>query len=172
LAVGYARVVGRLTEDMKRVIEEQRLAFVATVDADGSPNLSPKGTIAVLDDDHLMFADLASPHTVENLRRNAGVEVNVVDPVTRTGYRFKGRGVVHGEGERFGQLVDAYAAGPRAVARPKDRIHNVVVIEVSRCLPLISPAYDSGATEADISKQWETYFTRLWAERHGHLPSS
>jgi hypothetical protein len=66
-------VVGRLTEDMKRVVEEQRLAFVATVDADGTPNLSPKGTIAVLDDDHLMFADLASPHTVENLRRNAGV---------------------------------------------------------------------------------------------------
>jgi hypothetical protein len=119
-----------------------------------------------------MFADLASPHTVENLRRNAGVEVNVVDPVTRTGYRFKGRGVVHGEGERFEQLVDSYAAGPRAVARPRDRIHHVVVVEVERYLPLISPAYDSGATEAEISEHWEAYFTRLWAERREHLPSS
>ncbi len=36
-----------LSEDMKRVVREQRLAYVATVCADGSPNLSPKGTIRV-----------------------------------------------------------------------------------------------------------------------------
>ena len=45
-----------LTSDMKRVVEEQRLGFVATVCADGTPNLSPKGTTAVWDDEHLVFA--------------------------------------------------------------------------------------------------------------------
>jgi hypothetical protein len=30
-----------LTEDMKRVVREQRLGFYATVCEDGSPNLSP-----------------------------------------------------------------------------------------------------------------------------------
>ena len=39
--------MGILTEDMKRVVTEQRLAFVATVCPDGTPNLSPKGTSAV-----------------------------------------------------------------------------------------------------------------------------
>ncbi|WP_157467826.1 pyridoxamine 5'-phosphate oxidase family protein [Edaphobacter aggregans] len=38
----------KLTADMKRVVAEQRLAFVATVCPDGTPNLSPKGTIASL----------------------------------------------------------------------------------------------------------------------------
>jgi len=57
---------------MKQAVEDQRLAFVATVDADGTPNLSPKGTITVLDDDHLMFADLASPGTVANLAATQG----------------------------------------------------------------------------------------------------
>src|SRR5437773_314611 len=118
---GYARVMRRLTEDMKRVVEEQRLAFAATVGADGTANLSPKGTIAVLDDEHLMFADLASPRTVENLRHNASIELNVVDPVTRTGYRFKGRGSVLGEGERFEQLVASYGTRDRSMARPPDR---------------------------------------------------
>jgi predicted pyridoxine 5'-phosphate oxidase superfamily flavin-nucleotide-binding protein len=47
--------VGILTDDMKRVVRQQRLAFVATVCADNTPNLSPKGTIAVWDDDHLVF---------------------------------------------------------------------------------------------------------------------
>ena len=79
-----------LTDEMKRVVERQRLGFVATVCADGTPNVSPKGTLRVLDDDHLMFADIRSPGTVANLRTNPSVEVNVVDPFVRKGYRFKG----------------------------------------------------------------------------------
>ena len=40
-----------LDEDMKRVIRQQRLGFIATVCPDNSPNLSPKGTTAVWDDE-------------------------------------------------------------------------------------------------------------------------
>ena len=43
--------MGVLTDEMKKVVERQQLGFVATVCADGSPNVSPKGTISVLDDD-------------------------------------------------------------------------------------------------------------------------
>ncbi len=62
--------MGILTDDMKRVVKEQRLAFIATVCPDGTPNLSPKGTTAVWDDDHLIFVDIRSPGTVANLRQN------------------------------------------------------------------------------------------------------
>jgi predicted pyridoxine 5'-phosphate oxidase superfamily flavin-nucleotide-binding protein len=61
---------GLLTADMKRVVEEQRLGFVATVCPDDTPNLSPKGTTAVWDDDHLAFANIRSPGTLANLRQN------------------------------------------------------------------------------------------------------
>ena len=72
-----------LTPDMKRVLEEQRLGFVATVCPDGTPNLSPKGTTTAWDDDHLIFADIHSPGTIANLHHNPHVEVNVVDPLDR-----------------------------------------------------------------------------------------
>ena len=36
--------MGILTADMRRVVGEQRLGFVATVCPDGTPNLSPTGT--------------------------------------------------------------------------------------------------------------------------------
>ncbi|WP_089718587.1 pyridoxamine 5'-phosphate oxidase family protein [Candidatus Entotheonella palauensis] len=61
--------MGILTDDMKRVIAEQKIGYVATVCADGTPNLSPKATMLVLDDDHIMFADIRSPNTAENLSR-------------------------------------------------------------------------------------------------------
>jgi predicted pyridoxine 5'-phosphate oxidase superfamily flavin-nucleotide-binding protein len=65
---------GLLTADMKRIVGEQRLGFVATVCPDGTPNLSPKGTTAVWDDDHPVFANIRSPGTLANLRENANVE--------------------------------------------------------------------------------------------------
>ena len=35
--------MGITSEDMRRVVEEQRLGYAATVCPDGTPNLSPKG---------------------------------------------------------------------------------------------------------------------------------
>jgi uncharacterized protein len=120
--------LGTLTEDIKRVVEEQRLGFAATVCPDGTPNLSPKGT-TVWDDDHLIFADIRSPRTVENLRHNPAIEVNVVDPMSRKGYRFKGTGAVLTEGDRFDEAVEFYRE--RGTANP---IRAVVLVEVERAL--------------------------------------
>ena len=67
-----------LDEDMRRVVREQSLGFVATVCPDGTPNLSPKGTTVVWDDEHLAFLHVCSPgfSTVRsNLPRHlAGVQ--------------------------------------------------------------------------------------------------
>ena len=86
--------MGILTADMRRVVEEQQLGFIATVCPDGTPNLSPKGTTAVWDDDHLIFADISSPTTIANLRHNAAIEINIVDMLSRKGYRFKGTATI------------------------------------------------------------------------------
>lgn len=86
--------MGILTDDMKRVVRQQRLAFVATVCPDNTPNLSPKGSVAVWDDDHLVFANIRSPRTISNLGRNSAIEINVADPIARKGYRFKGTAAV------------------------------------------------------------------------------
>src|SRR6266480_4127193 len=92
--------MGMLTADMRRVVDAE-LGFIATVCPDGTPNLSPKGTTAVWDDDHLVFADLRSPGTIANLRSNPSIEINVVDQLVRKGYRFKGTAAVHDDGEIF-----------------------------------------------------------------------
>lgn len=140
----------RLDEDMRRVVSEQRLGFVATVCPDGTPNLSPKGTTSVLDDDHLVFADLFSPGTINNLGRYPWVEVNVIDPITRTGYRFKGRGEVHADGPVFEEVM-AFFGRERRLAR--SRVRHVVVITVEVAEPLISPAYDTGLTADEVAER-------------------
>ena len=155
-----------LTEDMKRVIREQRLGFYATVCEDGSPNLSPKGSTYVLDDDHLFFADVRSPQTVANIRRGSLVEVNVVDPLVRKGYRFKGPAEVHPpESEGYAAAIEQLrAAGSTLV----DRVESIVVVEVREARPLVSPVYDTGdVTEADVIRLYRDRFASLHADA-GH----
>ena len=139
-----------LTEDMKRVVREQALGFVATVCPDGSPNLSPKGTTSVWDDDHLIFADLASPTTMANLAVNPVVEVNVVDPVLRKGYRFKGRASVHTEGPLFDEAVRFFE---RERGLEVGRIRGVAIIAVERSAALISPVYAGGTSEQEVRER-------------------
>ena len=55
--------VTKITEEMKRVVDEQRLGFMATVCDDGTPNLSPKALTFVLDDEHLVIGEIRSPRT-------------------------------------------------------------------------------------------------------------
>src|SRR3954447_14629679 len=98
----------QLTAGMQRVVLEQSLGFVATVTPEGRPNVSPKGTTTVLDDGHLMFADVASPGTVENIRSNPEVEVNVVDPIVRKGYRFRGTATAHANGPEFDRALAVF----------------------------------------------------------------
>jgi predicted pyridoxine 5'-phosphate oxidase superfamily flavin-nucleotide-binding protein len=151
--------MGILTEDMKRVVREQRLGFVATVCPDGTPNLSPKGTTAVWDDEHLVFADLRSPGTVANLRYNPAAEINVVDCFVRKGYRFKGTATVLTEGPQFQEILAFYER--QGVFDAPRRIRAVVVVRVEQALPLISPAYDRGVTEDQVREHWERYYWQL-----------
>jgi len=145
-----------LTQEMKDLIALQRLAYVATVSPDGTPNLSPKGTLTVWDDQHLLFADIRSPQTRRNLQHNPAVEVNVVDPLRRKGFRFKGTATVYADGEPFAAFVAFFRQ--RGVVIP---IRAVVCVRVERALPVTSPAYDLGASEAEVRERWRRY----WAER-------
>ena len=153
--------MGILTDDMKRVVSEQRLGFVATVCPDGTPNLSPKGTTAVWDDDHLVFANIRSAGTLANLRGNPSVEVNVVDPFVRKGYRFKGTAAVLESGPLYERARDFY----RQRGSPIDLIREIVLIHVASAQPIDSPAYDLGMTEEEVRERWERHFAALRAAR-------
>lgn len=79
-----------ITADMETIIKQAILSFVATVNEDGTPSVSPKASLTVVNG-AVYFVDIASPRTILNLRLNPAVEINVVDIFQRRGYRFNGR---------------------------------------------------------------------------------
>jgi uncharacterized protein len=145
-----------LAPDMKRIIEEQRLGFVATTAPDGTPNVSPKGTFVVVDEVTIAFGEIRSPGTIRNLRADPRIEVNFVDPFVRKGYRFAGTAIVVERGGRtFASLLGHF----RGALAP--RIRAIVTITVTKALPLTSPVYDDGKTEAELRRAWTARFRKL-----------
>ena len=55
--------MAKLTEEAKKAIGAIRPAFVATASKTGKPNVSAKGSLRVLDDEHVLFTDINSPRT-------------------------------------------------------------------------------------------------------------
>jgi hypothetical protein len=150
--------MGKLTEDMKRVVAEQKLGFAATVGEDGTPNLSPKGTFLVLDDDHIIFGEIRSPNTVKNLADRPTMEINFVDPFARKGFRAKGQATFLPRGSaEFDELLPRFAQWGELT----DKFNGIVKLRVERAVSVISPAYDIGADEAGLRETWMTHFAGL-----------
>jgi MOSC domain-containing protein YiiM len=154
-----------LDADMRAVVESAHLAFVATVTKDGQPNLSPKGTIRVLDDRRLFFLDIASPQTRKNIQYNPWMEINVVDIFSRRGYRFFGSAKAH-----EGDAVATIASGRIAKDEGHAYAHRgAIVLTVDRALPLLSPGYAHAKDEWDLRASEKRLRSSLDLAFEGHL---
>ena len=153
--------MAKLDDDMKDLVRRTNLCFAATINADGSPNLSPKSTLTVHDDDHLLFANIASPRTIANLRRDPRIEINCVDIFVRRGYRFKGEASVRSAGD---PIYEQFAATLRTQVGDTIPIHDAVLVSVLSAKPILSPAYTyiPGTTEAGLRE--------VYARKYGMAP--
>ena len=96
---------------------------MATASKNGKPNVSAKGSLRVLDDEHLLFADVASPRTIANIKENPQVAVICLDAATRKGCRIWGKGEVFNSGELFDNTV-------AELASRNMKVRNVVKVTV------------------------------------------
>lgn len=116
--------MAKLTQEMKDMIASQQ-SFVATVSKDGTPNVVPKGSLRVLDDETIMYQEGFGGQTHKNVLDGSKVAITVVDRKTPDGYRFMGTPQVHTDGPIFVQVEEA----AQNAGRPKPLAVVVVPIE-------------------------------------------
>lgn len=158
-----------IDQDMRDVIDRAMLSYVATVCEDGSPNLSPKGSVMPFDDKHLVFMDQASPGTMANLRRDPRIEINSVDVFRRRGYRFKGTARIVPPGDPIHEwlkrkLIDLNGPGYPA--------NETVVVTVEQATPVMSPAYAWGhKTEGELAPVYAARYIEAAGLSPADLPT-
>ena len=92
--------MAKLTEEMKALVANQQ-PYIATASRDGVPNVGPKRSTKVVDDEHIVFYELTGKHTYENLKSNPRIAIAVVDPSKLQGFRFQGTAELITEGPLF-----------------------------------------------------------------------
>ena len=93
--------------------------WVATAAKDGTPNVSIKGSLRLLDDEHLVFADLFSLKTRKNLIENPRTAIMVYDGESRQGYAFKGSVELLPDGPLYDQTVENMKKAMPQLPAPK-----------------------------------------------------
>jgi predicted pyridoxine 5'-phosphate oxidase superfamily flavin-nucleotide-binding protein len=108
----------KISAELQEFIKGKQ-GWVATAARDGTPNVSIKGSLRVLDDEHLLFADIFSLKTRANLKDNPRVAIMVYDAETHRGYAFKGKTEQLESGPVFDQTVEAIKKATPQLPTPK-----------------------------------------------------
>jgi predicted pyridoxine 5'-phosphate oxidase superfamily flavin-nucleotide-binding protein len=115
--------MAKLTEEAKNAIGTIRPSFIATASRTGKPNVSAKGSLRVIDDEHIIFADVSSPRTIANIKENPQTAVICLDSTTRKGCRIWGKAEIINSGELFDKMTGDFA-------RRNMKVNNIVIISV------------------------------------------
>ena len=125
--------MAKLTQQMKDLVAAQQ-CYVATVDPDGTPNIGPKRSTRVFDDEHLVYNEVTGKQTWANVSRGSKVAIAVADRDKRIGFRFVGTPEVITSGPAFDQAVELMKkAGMNAPLRA------LVKVEVEKIFNLGPP---------------------------------
>ncbi len=145
--------MGKISDAVKDFLKQQKLGFVATINENNTPNLSPRGTIFAWGDEHVIFADIKSPQTTKNLERNSTVEINVINPITRKGIILNGNASILKEGKEFFEILGYYKE-----QGIQSKIVAVAKVKVTEIQEITSPLYDLGYSENEIKEKWKKYY--------------
>jgi predicted pyridoxine 5'-phosphate oxidase superfamily flavin-nucleotide-binding protein len=110
--------MAKIPQKIKEFIPD-KMGWVGTATVDGVPNVTPKGTAQILDDEHLIFADLFSRKTRENLEKNPQVSVTVIDEKSFKGYQIKGSAELLTSGAVYDKVVEELKQAPMELPAPK-----------------------------------------------------
>ena len=99
--------MAKLTQELKDLIETNRIAYVATVDQNGAPNVSPKSTFSILDDETFVFAEIMSTRSRENLLGNPKIALYFYCEETNIGCQIKGEAEMLNSGQLFDEMSEA-----------------------------------------------------------------
>jgi len=111
-----------LIPEIEKIINEQ-LCLVATVNKQGKPNVAPKGTMRVLNNKELVYAEIFGGTTLQNILDNPeAIMVVAVDKETKKFVRLRGKAEIIKEGELYKKISKQVEEMKRGFPKPKAAI--------------------------------------------------
>ena len=150
-----------LNADVRDLAGRCVLCWMATVDAGGEPNVSPKEVWRILDDRHVVIANIASPTTARNIVATGKACLALIDIFVQKGFKVSGpcRNLPPDDPDFV-----MFAAPLLPLAGPRFPLRSVFVLEAARVQAIIAPSYrlypDEVTEAVQIEAAMRTYGVR------------
>lgn len=128
----------KLTPQIRELMEQSVLCWLATVSDDGMPNVSPKEVFCTFGQDQIIVANIASPQTVRNIKSQPQVCLSFVEVLVQKGYQLKGLARIASESD------PAYPEMKKALEKMtlgKFPFSTITVIDLQSVKPILAPSY-------------------------------
>jgi predicted pyridoxine 5'-phosphate oxidase superfamily flavin-nucleotide-binding protein len=142
---------------VRQSIQSSVLCWLATVDASGQPHVSPKEVFAAVDDQSVVIANIASPHTVHNIASNPKVCLSFVDVFVQKGFKLQGlaRTVASDDAD-----YSIWAKPLEGMVEGKFKILSVILVQVQRIDAIWAPSYQFYPQDTTEQSQIEAAMRR------------
>jgi predicted pyridoxine 5'-phosphate oxidase superfamily flavin-nucleotide-binding protein len=146
----------RITDAMRADVSNSVLCWLATVGADGTPNVTPKEIFCFHGEHHVVVADIASANSVANIRRHPKVCVSFIDVFRQRGFRITGAAaIISPQDVGFAEA----AAGLLERAGPDFPVRNVISIAIGRVSRIWAPSYSLFPERTEEERMQAAYDT-------------
>ena len=127
-----------LNESVREAARRSVLCWLATVDAEGQPNVSPKEVWTIADDQHVVVAHIASPISARNIAQHPRVCLSFVDVFVQKGFKLLGTArEVLADNAKFA----IWAKPLQAMVGQRFTIQSVLVVHVKSVIAIVAPSY-------------------------------
>lgn len=121
--------MGKITEEVRTMVEKKKLVFAATANKEGLPNVSPKGSIRYWDENHLIFVERNSARTIKNLKENPNISLVILDEEKAKGFQLKGQAELVDKGKTY-EEVEKIEKARTPYRGPFNCVVKIAVVEV------------------------------------------
>ena len=128
----------RINQAIRTDVGNSVLCWLATVDAEGTPNVTPKEIFSCYGDDRLVVADIASANTVRNIRTHSAVCASFVDVFRQRGFKIVGTATIVSPENADFPIIGIELLRKAGTAFP---IRHIISIKIARVSRIWAPSY-------------------------------
>lgn len=151
-----------LTAKVRESLERSVLCWLATVDEDGQPNVSPKEMFVAAERDCIVIANIASPKSAKNIAANEKVSLSFIDIFVQKGFNITGNAV---EMKPSDPAYAGWVEPLEAMAGDRFPIASVFVVKMTAVAPIVAPSYRLYPSETTEQAQIQSALTAYGVNR-------
>ena len=146
-----------LNQEVLESIRESILCWLATVNENGEPNVSPKEMFIANGTEHILIANIASPNSVRNIGVNSSVCLSFINIFKQKGFKVSGSAkLIEPADSDYSSKLSVL----RTLGGDRFEIKSIIEIHVKQVFPVLAPSYNlfpETTESSQVQQAMDTY---------------